>query len=118
MTAALLYLIWPTALLSAPLAQKEGLGVLLIVALALGWVRAVRGESAGWRRAVAIGLPAASLALLQPGQAPLAILFGAALLPMIGWRRLATIGIPAAAVAIAALVPWWIRNCASTASLA
>ena len=48
---ALLYLIWPSVLFSAPLAQKEGLEVLLAMAQALAWIEAWRGEWTGWRRA-------------------------------------------------------------------
>lgn len=110
--AALVYLIYPSVLFSAPLAQKEGLCSLLVLLLAIGWVRAARRDEAGgaWRDALAIGLPAAGLALTQPGEAMLAMLFGVVLAQGIGMRRLLAIGIPAALVAVAAMLPWWIRN--------
>lgn len=105
--AAALYLIWPSVLLSAPLAQKEGLATLLVLALALAWLHA---EERQWRTPIALGLAAAALALTQPGQAPLAALFGLALLPWLGWRGLLATGLPAAAVAALAMTPWWLRN--------
>jgi hypothetical protein len=105
--AGALYLIWPSVLFSAPLAQKESLELLLIAALAIGWIGA---ERAGWRAALAIGLPAGLLALTQPGMAPLALLFGLVLIPRIGWRRLLALGIPAAGVAVLVMLPWWVRN--------
>lgn len=108
--AAALYLIWPAEILSAPLAQKEGLCAVFALALALGWLKARERAWTGWRGALAIGLPAAGLALTQPGQAPLAAMFGLVLLPTLGWRRLLALGIPAAAVAAAAMLPWWARN--------
>ncbi|WP_244624396.1 glycosyltransferase family 39 protein [Sphingomonas sp. So64.6b] len=107
--AALVYLILPSVLFSAPLAQKEGLSVLLVLALAFGWLRAAR-DARRWRDALAIGLPAALLALTQPGEAMLALLFGLVLIPGIGLRRVMTIGMPAALIAVAVMLPWWIRN--------
>ncbi len=111
--AALLYLVWPSTLFSAPLAQKEGLCVLLALALAYGWLRAAaREKSAGHRLrdAAIIGVPAALLALTQPGESLLALLFGLVLLPWIGVRRVLMIGVPAAALALAMMLPWWARN--------
>jgi hypothetical protein len=107
---ALLYLVWPSTLFSAPLAQKEGLEVLLVMAQALGWIDAWQGRSAGWRRAVAIGVPAGLLALAQPGLALLGLLFGLALLPRLGVAKLLATGVPAAGVAVLVLLPWWWRN--------
>ena len=104
--AAWLYLLWPSVLFSAPLAQKESLCALLILALALTWVQ----PRAGWRGAVALGVPAGLLALTQPGEAPLAALFGLVLVGRIGlWRVLAT-GLRGAVIAGIVLLPWWIRN--------
>lgn len=108
--AALLYLVWPSVLFSAPLAQKEGLEVALTMALALGWIDAWQRPERGWRHAVAIGAPAALLALTQPGLALLAALFGGVLLPRFGMRRLLAVAIPAAGVAAALMLPWWWRN--------
>ena len=106
-SAAALYLLWPSVVLSAPLAQKEGLGTLLILALALGWLGAAQARRGAW---LVVGSTAAALALTQPGQAPLALLFGLAVLPWLGWRRLFATGLPAAALAALAMTPWWLRN--------
>lgn len=105
--AAALYLIWPSVLFNAPLAQKESLELVAVLALAHGWLRADR---AGWRQAAAIGLPAALLALTQPGMAALAALFGLAVAPRLGWRRFGGTAGLAALVAAAAMAPWWWRN--------
>jgi hypothetical protein len=105
--AAWLYLIWPSVLFSAPLAEKEGLCALLVVALALGWTDPARGT---WRGAAAIGVPAALLALTQPGEAPLAALFGLVMIGRLGFRTIITIGLRAMAIAVPVMLPWWIRN--------
>lgn len=107
--AACVYLILPSVLLSAPLAQKEGLEIVFVLLLAIGWITAIRTPRRV-RDAVAIGLPAAALALTQPGDAMLAMLFGIVLSPTIGLRRMLAIGIPAAIVAALAMLPWWVRN--------
>lgn len=104
--AAWLYLVWPSVLFSAPLAQKESLCAVLVLALALAWVQ----RRPGWRGALALGVPAGLLALTQPGEAPLAALFGLVLVRRIGlWPMLAT-GLRGAVVAAIVLLPWWIRN--------
>ena len=104
--AAWLYLVWPSVLFSAPLAQKESLCALLVLALALSWVK----RRPGWRGALALGVPAGLLALTQPGEAPLAALFGLVLAARIGlWSVLLT-GLRGAAVAAVVMLPWWIRN--------
>lgn len=110
LAAALLYLIWPSTLFNAPLAQKESLELLLVMAVALGWVKASRGD---WRRSrlwIAIGVPAGLLTLTQPGLAMLPALFGLALAPRLGIRRLVAIGAPAAGFAVLMMLPWWGRN--------
>ena len=107
--AAWLYLMWPSVLLSSPLAQKEGLCALLAVALAVRWVRYVQAPRAAIAQAATIGVLAGLLALTQPGELPLAALFGLVALGS-GARRLAVIvavGIPTAA---AVMLPWWTRN--------
>ncbi len=105
--AAALYLVWPSTLLSAPLAQKESLVVLLVLCLAHGWLSAERPRL---RTALAIGVPAACLALTQPGMAALAALFGMAQLPRLGWRRFIGVATSGALVTVAAMLPWWWRN--------
>ena len=106
--AAALYLIWPSVVLNAPLAQKESLELLIVLALVHGWLGA--SERAAWRSVVAIGVPAGLLALTQPGMAALAALFGLAQTGRIGWRGVIVTGASAAAVAALVMLPWWIRN--------
>ena len=104
--AAWLYLIWPSVLFSAPLAQKESLCAVLVLALALSWI----DRRSGWRGALALGVPAGLLSLTQPGEAPLAALFGLVLVGRIGlWPMLLT-GLRGAAVAVVVMLPWWVRN--------
>lgn len=105
--AAWLYLVWPSVLFSAPLAQKEGLCAFLILALALAWLNRDRR---GWRDAIKIGVPAALLALTQPGQAPLAALFGLCLIGQAGALSTMAAGLRALCVALLVMLPWWIRN--------
>ena len=110
LAAAWLYLVWPSVLLSAPLAQKEGLCVLLALLLALQWVRYVQAERPGIRDATGIGVSAGLLALTQPGELPLAALFGIVALG-VGVRRLFVVSIAAIpAAAAATMLPWWVRN--------
>ena len=108
--AAWLYLVWPSVLLSSPLAQKEGLCVVLALLLATQWVRYVQAPRPGVREAAAIGITAGLLALTQPGELPLAALFGIVAIGS-GVRRLLVIGLTAAPAAVAAvMLPWWVRN--------
>lgn len=106
--AAWLYFIWPSVLFSCPLAQKEGLCALLVIALSLGWVKAI--NSRGAITAATIGVLAGLLALTQPGFAPLAGLFGLILVGRSGFMRLLRTGLLAAPVACLVLLPWWVRN--------
>lgn len=106
--AGALYFIWPAVLLDAPLAQKESLELLLVLILAHGWLSA--GERPAHRTAVAVGGPAAVLAMTQPGIAPLTGLFGLMLVGRPGWRRLLVVAGGAMLVAGAVLLPWWVRN--------
>lgn len=109
-SAAWLYAIWPSVLLSAGLAQKEGLCVLLIVGLANVWSRGSKPGRGGWGSAAMLGLLAAMLALTQPGQAPLAALIGLALIQVNGWRSVFRLGARALPFAVGAMLPWWLRN--------
>ncbi|OYY67824.1 MAG: hypothetical protein B7Y47_15105 [Sphingomonas sp. 28-63-12] len=109
-SAAFLYLVWPSVLFSAPLAQKEGVAIALILLLALVWIRQSQQPRGGWRGALALGVPAGLLALTQPGQAPLAALFGLVLVGRLGWRRLATFGLAGSGMAAIVMLPWWVRN--------
>lgn len=104
--AAWLYMIWPSVLFSAPLAQKESLCALLVVLVALAWLT----HRPGWRGARALGIPAGLLALTQPGEAPLAALFGIVLLGRMPRWQILLFGMRGAIVAGAVLTPWWVRN--------
>ncbi len=104
--AAWLYLVWPSALFSGALAQKESLCAVLVLALALAWVE----RRPGWRGALALGVPAGLLALTQPGEAPLAALFGLVLVGRIGWWPMLAAGLRGGVVALLVLLPWWVRN--------
>lgn len=106
--AAALYLIWPSVLLDAPLAQKESLEMLAVLALAHGWLGA--GERGLWRSALAIGGSAGLLALTQPGAAALAGLFGLVSIPRLGFGRMLRVGVAAAVVTVLVMAPWWVRN--------
>lgn len=107
--AALLYLIWPSVLFNAPLAEKEGLCALLVLVIAQIWIGRAQGER-GWQPVVMLGLAAGWLALTQPGLAVIAAVFGIALSGAIGWRGVMRLGVPAAAVAVVGMAPWWLRN--------
>lgn len=108
--AAWLYLFWPSLIFSAPLAQKEGLASLLVLALAHAWLAYGAQSRIGWRGALALGVPAGLLALTQPGEAPLAALFGLVLAGRIGWWRMIGFGMAAVPAAILVMLPWWVRN--------
>jgi hypothetical protein len=112
LVAAWLYLIWPSTLLSAPLAQKEGFCALLVLVLALQWVRYAQVARPGMREAAAIGVTAGLLALTQPGELPLAGLFGLVALGCDKKRLLLTslTALPTAMAAV--MLPWWVRNLA------
>lgn len=107
--AAWLYLIWPSVLLSAPYAQKEGLSIVLFLALVLAWIDA-RDVGRTWARGAAIGALSAAMALTQPGFAPLSALIGLACLPGMGLNRAIRIGVAAAPAAVLVMLPWWVRN--------
>lgn len=104
--AAWLYLVWPSVVLSAPLAAKEGFCAVLVLALVLAWL----SERKGWRGAVVLGGIAGLLALTQPGQAPLAALIGLVLWRWIGFATVLRRGLMAVPVAVLVMLPWWVRN--------
>ncbi len=108
--AALLYLLWPSLIFSAPLAQKEGLASLLVLTLASVWLAQGRDGRPAWRSALALGVAAGLLALTQPGEAPLAALFGVVLVGRMGWRRMLGFGLAAMPFALLVMAPWWVRN--------
>jgi len=108
--AGFVYLIWPSALFSAPLAQKESLCILLVVALAVIWLALAERRLGGWRGAVLLGGTAGLLALSQPGWAPIAALFGLVFVRRFGVTGLVRAGVPGALVAGLVMLPWWVRN--------
>jgi hypothetical protein len=108
--AAFLYLIWPSALFSAPLAQKESLAILLVLALAWAWLRLIEPGRRDRLAVAVLGIAAALLALTQPGWATLAALFGLMFVRRAGIGRIVSAGLPAAALAVVVMLPWWIRN--------
>jgi hypothetical protein len=108
--AAFLYLIWPSALFSAPLAQKESLAILLVLTLAWAWLRLIELGKRDRVAVVVLSVSAALLALTQPGWAMLAALFGLMFVRRAGIGRIVSAGLPAAGLAVVVMLPWWIRN--------
>jgi 4-amino-4-deoxy-L-arabinose transferase-like glycosyltransferase len=108
--AAYLYLIWPAITLAAPLAQKEGLVVLLFMVQIHAWLSLVLERRAGWRAILLFGAATGGMALTQPALTAIAIPMVLAAWP---WARMHAnlgFGIAAAGVALLALLPWAIRN--------
>ncbi|WP_019516424.1 hypothetical protein [Sphingomonas sp. Mn802worker] len=104
--AACLFLVWPSQLLDAPLAQKESLATLLVLLLAYGWIV----TTGRMREVVLIGVGSAALALTQPGEALLSLLFALLQWRRLGFARVMRIGAAAGSVALLAMLPWWWRN--------
>ena len=107
--AAAAWLLWPSTVLAAPLAQKEGLVALLFVlttALTL-----YSSQSQRLRGPIALGVAMGLLALTQPSIALLP-----ALIALVMFREFASPRSWFMAMAVAALsaavvlTPWWIRN--------
>lgn len=105
--AAWLYFIWPPVLLSAPVAQKEGLTACLTLMLIHAWLNGV--ERAGWKDPMLVGLVTGLLALTQPALAPLSAILGLTLLGRQP-RRLIRVAFVGGATAVLAMTPWWTRN--------
>ena len=95
--AAAAYLLWPTAILMAPIANKEVLSTLLVVLMLTSWIR---------RKTIAFGVFAGLSALTQPALALLPCFF-VLFIRHPGWVRSSMI---AAGVAGLVLLPWWVRN--------
>ncbi|MGI8611833.1 MAG: hypothetical protein ACR2KH_06135 [Sphingomicrobium sp.] len=107
--AAALYLVWPTNLGMAPLARKEPLIALLVVALLVVLVRSIRRGA--WRGGIAYGILTGLLALTQPVLLFLPALFALVALPRLGDRRRWLLMVSVAAgCAVLTVLPWWIRN--------
>lgn len=98
LAASSAYLLWPTSIIMAPVANKEGLASLLAI-LMFGFLVQ--------RRAVGFGLFAGLLALAQPALLTLPIIAGIVLDWRGGWLRAMLV---AAGVAALVMLPWWIRN--------
>lgn len=107
--AGLVYLVWPSVALMAPLAYKEGILVALLLATLVCLIEQIK--RGGYRWAALSGLAGGLLALCQPGVAPLLPLLFLATRPAFGnWRRWLTVSLVAAMVATIVMLPWWVRN--------
>lgn len=105
----LAYLCWPAAAFSVPLAEKESLEVMLVLAMALVPLRLAR--RARPRDLALAGVVAAGLILTQPSLVllpPLLFLLVRRRFPSADawWRASLVTG----AVAVALIIPWWARN--------
>ena len=107
--AASTYLLWPTNLLMAPVAQKEGLAALLSCAVV--GVLLAASERPSRSVALAYGALSALLALTQPALVTLPALLALVMLPRFRSRKawLETVGLGICS-AIIVMLPWWIRN--------
>ena len=105
----LVYLVWPSIALMAPLAFKDGLAIALLLASLVALIEQAR--RGGWRWAALSGLAAGAVILTQPAIAaflPLAFLAFAPCFDTRGaWVRVSLI---AAGVAMLVMLPWWVRN--------
>lgn len=109
LAAGSLYLIWPGFVIAAPLAQKEGLIILLTLVIA--WLfLLVRERGPSWRNSAGLGVATAAMALTQPALVTLPACFVLALLPSAGWRPMLLLALRALPFAAVAMLPWWIRN--------
>lgn len=108
--AAYLYLIWPAILLASPLAQKEGLVLLLFMAQVHAWLSLVLERRADGRAILLFGAATGGMALTQPALTAIAVPLVLAAWPWAKMRATLGFGIAAAAVAVLVLLPWAIRN--------
>ena len=106
---ALAYLVWPSIALMSPLAYKEGLVVVLVLAATVALMEQVRWP--GYRWAAISGICAGLLLLTQPALVTfLPILFFALAPQFNGWKRWWSTSLVAAAATLLIMFPWWIRN--------
>lgn len=107
--AAMLYILWPTHIGLAPVARKEALIALFVVALLCVLVELARRPNI--RLAAGYGVIAGLLALTQPGLVVLPALFALAMLPWFenkkAWLKAMLL---AGGCTLLVLIPWWIRN--------
>jgi 4-amino-4-deoxy-L-arabinose transferase-like glycosyltransferase len=110
--AALLFLLYPAFVISAPLPNKESLTVMLAMLLVrsmLVWADRPADRPA-LRCMAATGLWWGLLMLTQPSLALLAPCIGLALAPQRGPRPVLRFGIIAGIAAMLVMLPWWVRN--------
>ena len=106
--AGLIYFAWPTNIFLAPLAYKEGLVALLMLAVIVALFASARGSGKG---TIGFGLATGALVLVQPALAALAPLIGLALRPRFpDWRTWARRMALAASITALVMLPWWVRN--------
>jgi 4-amino-4-deoxy-L-arabinose transferase-like glycosyltransferase len=107
--AAAAWLLWPSTVLAAPLAQKEGLVALLFVLTTT--LTLYSSQSQRLRGPIGLGVAMGLLALTQPS-----IVLLPAFIALVLFREFASPGAWFMTMAIAALsatavlIPWWIRN--------
>lgn len=109
LAAALLYLVWPSLVVVTPLAQKEGLIVLLVLAVAAAF-QALAQSGPSWRNAAWLGLASALIALTQPALAAFPVFLALTLLPRAGARALLIFAARALPLFLLVMLPWWARN--------
>jgi hypothetical protein len=107
--AAAAWLLWPSTVLAAPLAQKEGLVALLFVLTTALTIYSSRSQRV--RGPIALGVAVALLALTQPSIVLLPALIAVLLFKEFPSVRAWLVAMAIAALAATAvLMPWWIRN--------
>ena len=106
---SLAYLLWPSIAFMAPLAYKEGLIVALLLATIVALMEQTQSKRFRW--AALSGLAGVALVLTQPSLTPLLPLtFLVFLRRFDSFSRWLKVSACAAVVAVAAMLPWWIRN--------
>lgn len=107
--AAMLYILWPTHIGLVPMARKEALVALFVVALLCVLVALARRPNI--RLAAGYGVIAGLLALTQPGLIVLPALLALSMLPWfedkMAWLKAMSF---AGGCTLLVLAPWWIRN--------
>jgi 4-amino-4-deoxy-L-arabinose transferase-like glycosyltransferase len=106
--AAWLYLMWPAAVLSAGVAQKDTLAVLLVMQGIVALIRLRRAISA--KELIRLGLTGGGTPLTQPPLLFVLPVLGLLLLAPKGYRVVLRVGSIAGAIALALCLPWWVRN--------
>lgn len=110
--AAVILLLAPSLIFSAPVPQKESLTILLATLLIrqmLIW-RASGGTGPLLRHVLPTGLLWGLVSLVQPSLLLLAPLVGLSFVPVRGLWPVLRFGMLAGLVALLVLAPWWVRN--------